>query len=370
MRNFTILLLGAVLLMTMGSWGFYAHKMINRAAVFTLPADMASFYKQHIDYISDHAVDPDKKRYADPEEAHKHFIDLDRYGESPLDSLPERWTNAIRRYPEDTLKANGTVPWQIYSSYWNLVDAFKSKNSLRILKTSTALGHYIADAHSPLHTTQNYNGGLSDQEGIHAFWESRLPELYAKGYSFFVGGAQYIDKPLQRAWQIVGHTYSLVDSVLLIEAQLNRKFAQNRKYVFERRNKLIIRTYSKTYSKAYHKALNGMVEKQMRASVILIGSFWYTAWVDAGQPNLQQLSGTAFIPDSSAHPLHTQSRPTGVSGGAPHQRLHHYAPKPYKKPFRLYSHGTMLWDDHRHAFHPDNYPHPLSARHEPGYSFS
>nr|MDQ3047944.1 S1/P1 Nuclease [Bacteroidota bacterium] len=32
------------------SWGFFAHKKINRMAVFTLPSGMIGFYKQHIEY--------------------------------------------------------------------------------------------------------------------------------------------------------------------------------------------------------------------------------------------------------------------------------------------------------------------------------
>lgn len=302
MRSVTIFLLGVSVLVIMESWGFYAHKMINRVAVFTLPPPMAAFYKQNIDYISEHAVDPDKRRYIDPEEGNRHFIDLDRYGNAPLDSIPQRWSDALQRYPEDTLKENGTVPWQIHLSYWQLVEAFKAGDANRILRSTTALGHYIADAHSPLHTTQNYNGKLTGQEGIHAFWESRLPELFAKDYSLFVGKAKYIDRPLKQAWAIVGNTYSLVDSVLLLESSLSNKFAADQKYVFERRNKIINRTYSREYSKAYHSALNGMVEKQMRSAIIMIGSFWYTAWIDAGQPNLRPLAKKSVVTDSLDYP--------------------------------------------------------------------
>ena len=32
-----------------------------------------------------------------------------------------------------------------------------------------------------------------------------------------------------------------------------------------------------------------MVERQFRASVKMTGDLWYTAWVDAGQPDLQRL---------------------------------------------------------------------------------
>src|SRR5690606_16205799 len=109
-------------------------------------------------------------------------------------------------------------------------------------------------------------------------------------------------RPLKQAWTIVGHTYSLVDSVLLLEASLSDKFPADQKYVFERRNKIINRTYSREYSKAYHKALNGMVEKQMRSAIIMIGSFWYTAWIDSVEPNLRALAKISILTDALDYP--------------------------------------------------------------------
>ncbi|MBK8081206.1 MAG: hypothetical protein IPK25_13560 [Saprospiraceae bacterium] len=72
--------------------------------------------------------------------------------------------------------------------------------------------------HVPLHTTKNYNGQLTDQVGIHAFWESRIPELFAESnYDFFVGQAQYIDNPREYIWDIIIKAHSHLDSVLGIE---------------------------------------------------------------------------------------------------------------------------------------------------------
>ena len=34
----------------------------------------------------------------------------------------------------------------------------------KILKYSAELGHYIGDAHVPLHTTENYNGQLTNRK--------------------------------------------------------------------------------------------------------------------------------------------------------------------------------------------------------------
>ncbi len=105
-----------------------------------------------------------------------------------------------------------------------------------------------------------------------------------------MGRAQYIQSPLDEAWKIIKESFTLVDSVLAIEAQLNTQFPIDRKYAYVERNRILVRTYSDDYSHAYHQALSGMVERRMRASILRIGSFWYSAWVDAGQPNIRSVA--------------------------------------------------------------------------------
>ena len=270
------------------SWGFFAHQYINEIAVFTLPPDMIGFYKQNIQYIREHAVDPDKRRYADSLEAPRHYLDVENY-ETTIDSIPRKWNDALAKYGKNHLNENGTVPWQIQRTYYNLVNAFKEHDKNSVLHYSAELGHYIGDAHVPLHTTNNHNGQLTNQVGIHGFWESRLPELFYTKYNLMVGSAQYIENPLTEAWKIVTHSHLLVDSVLSFEARLSKSFPEDQKYAYSRRNNIVIKQYSERYSLAYQKALNDMVEKQMRAAILSIGSFWYSAWIDAGQPDLNTL---------------------------------------------------------------------------------
>lgn len=269
-------------------WGFFAHQKINRLAVFTLPAEMAGFYKKHIIYLQEASVNPDRRRYAVAEEAARHYIDLDEFGDSAAFKLPMYWRDAVKEFTEDTLQQRGIVPWHIYRVYFQLKDAFLEQNPGKITLLSAELGHYIADAHVPLHTTKNYDGQLTNQQGIHAFWESRLPELYFLEYDFFVGRAQYLSNVQQAAWQAIRTAHAALDSVLLFEQRLAEKF-DSRKFSFESKGKQTVKVYSPVYSKAYHDLLNGMVERQMRASVKMIGDVWFTAWVDAGQPNLKAL---------------------------------------------------------------------------------
>jgi hypothetical protein len=279
------------------SWGFYGHKRINRMAVFTLPPEMITFYKQHIEFVTNHAVDPDKRRYGVEGEAPRHYIDIDHYGEHAFDSVPKFWKAAIAKYTEDTLMAYGIVPWQIEKHYYKLMNAFKDENLDLILHYSADLGHYIADAHVPLHTTENYNGQLTGQRGIHGFWESRIPELKAEDYDYFVGRAKYVDSPLKSAWKVVYDSHMAVDSVLKFEAALSKEFPEDRKYAYENRGNLMLKTYSLEYTNRYDLMIKGQVERRMRESITMVGSLWYTAWVNAGKPNLEKL-GQKEVSDS------------------------------------------------------------------------
>ncbi len=285
-RFFKTVLIGVVLLCS--GWGFFAHKKINQLAVFTLPPDMAAFYKKNIEYLTEAAVNPDRRRYIIPEEASRHYIDLDDYGDSASFILPRYWGDAVKKFGEDSLNAHGIVPWHIYRIYNQLRDAFFLKDPDRILRTSADLGHYIADAHVPLHTTKNYDGQLTDQIGIHGFWESRLPELYFSNYEFFVGKAAYIPNVQLAAWQAVIQSNHAVDSVLRFEKLLFEE-SGSKKFNFETKGRQTVKVVSEEYSKRYHEMLAGMVERQFRASVKMTSDVWYTAWVDAGQPDLKSL---------------------------------------------------------------------------------
>jgi hypothetical protein len=263
------------------------------------------FYKPHIQYITEKAVNPDMRRYAVKEEAARHYIDIDVYGDSAVYQMPRYWNEAVAKYSEDTLLAYGIVPYHVYRvSLW-LTKAFENKNAEQILRLSSDIGHYIADANVPLHTTKNYNGQFSNQYGIHGFWESRLPELFADNYDLFSGKATYVEDLQLYAWDAVVKAHEALDSVFTFERELTKKYPDSKKFGYEERGNATIRTYSYDFSKDYHRKLNGMVERRMRASIKMVGDFWFSCWVKAGQPDLSDLVVDAerLVPDSTLAPL-------------------------------------------------------------------
>jgi len=291
MKRILLLLLLQLCALPALCWGFYGHRQINYHAVFLLPPEMLLLYKVHIEWLSNHSTDPDMRRYAVKEEAPKHFIDIDHYGTYPYSDLPRNWKSAVNKFSEDSLLAHGIVPWQVERMLFRLTSAFKCKDLMLILKYSAEIGHYIGDAHVPLHASSNHNGQLTGQKGIHAFWESRVPELLGpKGYNFLIGKAAYIAAPLTYIWERVLESAAAADTVLSVEKSLSLETDDDLKYGFEERNGKLIRQYSAYFTQKYDQALQGMAERRMRLAIFSVASFWYTAWVNAGQPDLRSLA--------------------------------------------------------------------------------
>jgi len=376
LKNFIILGLAVLLAIGMTSvpkpeaWGFFGHRLINRMAVFTLPTEMMGFYKKNIEYMTEHAIDPDKRRYATRHEGVRHYIDIDKWDKIPFPNVPRDFEEAIIKhceikfvtgldslyfkkeitkdsiylttshfggvklkldYPtfvkywkkvikpmyyedqwklsgydldelfgtsyfqknsidvliEDHFSEHGIVPYHLEATLSKLTKAFEAKDKSSILRISAEFGHYISDAHVPLHTTSNYNGQLTDQVGIHAFWESRIPELFAeREYDFFVGKADYIENPRDFFWNIIIKAHGHLDSVLMVEKRLSKTFDSDMQFCYDERLGQTIRIQCPEYADAYTNALGSMVEEQMRSSIHAIGSCIYTAWVNAGQPTI------------------------------------------------------------------------------------
>jgi len=271
------------------SWGFHAHRTINRNAAYLMPLGMNSFFLNHIDEIEERSVFADKRRYTDTTEACKHYVDIDLYGESPFDSVPYHWFNAKEKYSEDTLISRGILPWVIYWEYKNLVSAMDSGSTEDIIRYAADIGHYVADACVPLHTTYNYNGQYTNQHGIHALWESRVPESFSDDYDYYIGKVVHLRDPLDFSWGLIKESFALVDSTLILERKLSDDYDEDGKYRLMSKNGKIRQQYSTEFVFDYNTLLDGMVERRMKRAIFATASFWYSAWIDAGQPELDQL---------------------------------------------------------------------------------
>jgi hypothetical protein len=276
------------------SWGIFGHEHINNAAVMALPQPLQTFFYNHIDFVTQESTVPDLRNYTlrDKAEGPRHYIDVENFGS--VDSIPHSFEDAKKKYTEKFLNDNGFVAWYIQEMMTKLTKAMKDKRKTEILFLAGDLAHYIGDANMPLHTSANHDGQLTNQKGIHAMFESRMPEMFGKNYNYYTGEAKYIDNVDKAIWDMIKDSHSQVESLLLIDRKLRESFSKDK--IFEMddkgnvaKNKYGDMIYSKEYVMQLHKNLNGMVEKQMRKAIVATADFWYTAWVNAGKPNLDAL---------------------------------------------------------------------------------
>jgi len=280
------------------SWGIVGHERINKAAVMALPRPVQVFFYNHIDFITQEASVPDIRKYAlkYKDENPRHYIDLENFG--PIETLPKTLDEATKKYDAKFLNDNGVLPWFIEDVMEKLTKAFKEKNRAEILFLAADLGHYVGDAHMPLHTSANHDGQLSGQKGIHSLWESRLPELFAKNYKLNVPEAQYYDDVHKATWDLIKDTHSLVNPLLEVDKKLRTSTPENKVFEMDAEGKIVKTKYNSSkfsdeYAAKLHTELNGMVESQMRKAIAATASFWYTAWVNAGKPDLSDLDTPA-----------------------------------------------------------------------------
>jgi len=287
---FTILILSFGLV----SWGVFGHEHINNAAVFTLLKPLQTFFYNHINFITNESTVPDVRKYAlsDRAENPRHYIDLENFGS--VDSLPKTLEELNKKYDKKFISENGILPWYIQEMMTKLTKAFKEKRKAEILFIAADLAHYIGDAAMPLHTSANHDGQMTNQKGIHSLWESRLPELFGENYNLYTGEANYITDVEKETWNIIFDTHKLVDELLLADKTTKEDFDKDKIYEKDAegnvvKNKFKQSVVSKEYCNAFNKNLKGMVEQQMRKAIVNTGNFWYTAWVNAGKPDLSDL---------------------------------------------------------------------------------
>ena len=276
------------------SWGSFGHEHINRAAVLALPATLQTFFYNHIDFITQESTIPDLRKYTlnDKAENPRHYMDLENFGS--VDSLPQTMKEAKEKYDEKFLNKNGILYWYMQEVMEKLTKAFKEKRKTEILFLAADLGHYVGDAHMPLHTSDNHDGQLTGQKGIHALWESRLPEMFGKNYNYKVPEAKYIDNVQKEVWRMISSSHKLVDTLLLIDKQVRKNFTEETMFKKDSlkktvKNKFGALVFSNEYASQLNVSLNGMVEKQLSAAITATASLWYTAWVNAGKPDLNEL---------------------------------------------------------------------------------
>jgi hypothetical protein len=289
---------GSVLLITLvflSSWGFLVHRTVHQLAVYQLPKPMQPFFYNNMNNLVENAPRPDQRRNQDSTEAPKHYINLEVFGDSAAWKMPLKWEDAVKIYTKDSLLKYGTVPYHIIYMKNKLTDAFRSGNKDSILFYAADLGHYIGDANVPLHTSLNYDGQLTNQKGLHSLWESMIPEIEIEKYNLYSNHkAKYLSNPEQAVWDCIRRSHKLLPDVFGMEIEATKGFTDSTKFRVQIRRGRESKSFTSDFAKAYNKLLGKTINDQLLNSANMIADFWYTAWVDAGKPDLSKLLAQPF----------------------------------------------------------------------------
>ena len=207
----------------------------------------------------------------DPAEGPRHFLDIDIYGPYPFGELPHDYDEAVAKFGVEDVTKRGLATWRIADYTRLLSEAMKSGDTEKIVQTAGALAHYIEDIHMPLHVVKNYNGQLTNQHGVHQRFEDDMVDAYAEQIQLSPKMASELADPLEAAFDIVLDSYVYADN--LLHADRKAKLGEN--------------TYGASYLEKLFRFSGWIAVRRMSNAATATASYWYTAWLLAGKPELK-----------------------------------------------------------------------------------
>lgn len=254
------------------AWGPVAHEVVTTWAIRTLPPEMGTFFKNNLQYLLQHANDRDELMKTDRYERMRHYIYLDKYGLFPYLALPHEYARAKEKLPFSRLNRDGVLPWQVGDYSLRLTKAMKAGNWEEVKSDATALAHYIADAHDSLHTTQNFNGQLTQQTGLSLRFDIQIFERYSKLFIMHPESAEKIDDPTEYAFQTCIESNIWVDLILWSDLRARQSLTD----------------YTDEYYDRFYNKVGPTVVREINGAAHDAGSYWYTSWLNAGRPQLPE----------------------------------------------------------------------------------
>jgi hypothetical protein len=267
------------------AWGVAAHRYIMGRAIDLLPAGLKPFFNQYRDELVLRVNDPDTWRVVGWDEGPNHFLDFGRpdLGPYPFVALPRDYGAAVEKFGIETLKRIGTLPWRDAEQFGNLRRAFDGfrRNFIYapndVVLFSAVVSHYLQDAHMPLHASNNNDGQLTGQNGLHARFESALFERYQSKLTIEPVASAPIANPRDAAFDTLLASHQLVPRLL----QADKDAAIGRG------------TYDDAYFDRFFANARPLLEQQIAKSIAATAAQIAGAWEAAGRPVVRTVTGPA-----------------------------------------------------------------------------
>ena len=252
------------------AWGPNAQRLIVNRAVDTLPYEIRSFFQANRSFFSQHVNDPMNQLDKHPNERQNHFIELDKYGKFPFEALPRSYKAAIAKYSKSKIDATGLLPWQIGVYSAKLTDDMKAGHWEDAKEDAAFLANYVAEAHDPFNTTENFDGTMSGQRGVNERFNTMLIDRFGSFFPLNPHDASFINDPTDYAFDMCLNAHSNVESILLADRSAKRGQS----------------SYTDEYYDRFYNLAAPQLIRQISDAATDVGSYWYTAWVNAGKPQL------------------------------------------------------------------------------------
>lgn len=275
LRGIAVFLLAAVVLsvilpLSALAWGNNAQRLIVNHAVDTLPYDMRPFFEASRSLLVQHVDDPSQVMVKTPFERNNHFIELDKYGKFPFEALPRNYKAAVAKYGKSKIDSTGLLPWQIGVYSQRLTEDMRSGHWEEAKVDAAFLANYVAEAHDPFNTTENFDGKTTGQSGVNERFNTVLIDRYGSFFPISPHDASYIGDPTDHAFNSCLWAHSLVESILLADREAKRGLS----------------SYTDEYYDRFYNLTAATLIKQLSDASTDVGSYWLTAWINAGKPQL------------------------------------------------------------------------------------
>jgi hypothetical protein len=256
------------------AWGRNGHRLVVNKAIETLPEELPQgfrkFFEANRSFLLQHVTDPLDAISKTPAERRNHFILLERYGRFPFSGLPRDYKSAVAKFGKPKLDANGLLPWQIGVYSKKLTEALKDGKWEEAKLDAAMLANYVAEAHDPFNTTDNFDGRLSDQAGVNERFGTALIDRYSSFFPMRPNDAMFINDPTDRAFEACLSSHSWLENILL--ADRHARLGEN--------------SFNDEYYDRFYNQAAAILIRQLSDAATDVGSYWFTAWKNAGSPQL------------------------------------------------------------------------------------
>lgn len=252
------------------AWGNNANKLVVNRAIETLPPDLRPFFENSRGFLLLHVNDPLASAAKTPTERRTQYLILEKYGRFPFEAIPRDYKAAVTKFGRARLEANGLLPWQIGVYSQRLTESLRAGKWDDARLNAAILANYVAASHDPFNTTDNNDGRLSDQLGVNDRFGTTLIDRYSSFFPMRPNDAMFISDPTDYAFEACLRSHSWLETILFADRNSRRG----------------LNSYNDEYYDRFYNQAAALLIRQLSDASTDVGSFWYTAWKNAGSPQV------------------------------------------------------------------------------------